>query len=499
MIRLARILGIAIAGSAVLGLPQATFSSSVTSTRTTLSISTKTSAYDSELTMSALVTGSGETPTGTVTFIDRTTGSDLGKAPLRDGRAEFTTASLAPGARSLVAEYSGDSDFAQSKSKSVPLAVTTGSGDAVAYQIDPAHDGNQALGALKTGSLKKLWSVTLGQPGNDGDQEAGDVSYPLIADGLVFVTVEDSTSKGTVLYAMKAKSGAAVWHQTLKSSLNFSGIAYDGGRVFAVSNDGHVWAFDAANGEKQWSVKKLPYEWAFSAPPTAYDGVLYITGDGVGGRLFALRESDGALLWMQQVQNGDTSSPAVNGSGIFLSFRCQEDYHFSASGTMDWNYDQSCEGGGGSTGVLHGDDYYARGFTLTDTPIVLSQAAGSSEGNFTSTTAPAFDNTTMYTNNGGNITATPLDGAPQLWASAASTGSYVTAPVVSDGVVYVGDSDGTIDGLSSETGQVVWSSKAGNAIVGPDEDGDIDVLVGLGIGDNELLVPAGRQFVAFGA
>jgi outer membrane protein assembly factor BamB len=70
---------------------------------------------------------------------------------------------------------------------------------------------------------------------------------------------------------------------------------------------------------------------------------------------------------------------------------------------------------------------------------------------------------------------------------------------VSNGVVYVGDSDGTIYGLSSSTGDVVWSAKAGKTILAPDEDGDIDVLIGLGVGSNELVVPAGGRLVAFGS
>jgi outer membrane protein assembly factor BamB len=482
-----------------MALSGTTFAAAATSSTTTLSLSAQKTTYDSEVTMNAMVAGSGPTPTGTVTFVDETTGSDLGEATLKAGHAEFATASLASGSRRLVAEYSGDSNFPESNSASVDVSVATGPADSVAYQIDPGHDGDQQLGKLPDGSLKRLWSVTLGKPGNDGDQEAGDVSYPLIAGGLVFVTVEDSTSKGTVLYAMNAKTGATVWRQALKASLNFSGIAYDGGRVFALSNDGHVWAFDASNGQKEWSVKQLQYEWDFTAPPTAYDGIVYVTGAGVGGWLYALRESDGTLLWMEQVQNGNTSSPAVNDSGVFLSFACQEDYRFLATGTLEWNYDESCEGGGGSTGVLHGDYYYARGFTVNNTPIILSQSTGTPEGNFASTTAPAFDSTTMYTNNGGTVTAIPLSGGSQCWVSTASSGSYVTAPVVSNGVVYVGGSDGTISGLSSNTGEVVWSAKAGKTIGAPDEDGDIDVLIGLGIGGNELVVPAGRRLVAFGS
>ncbi len=80
----------------------------------------------------------------------------------------------------------------------------------MAYQIDPAHDGNQALGAPRAGSLPRKWKSTLG--GTSGSPAgAGDVSYPVIAGGRVFVTVENTQSYGTHLYALNASTGARDW------------------------------------------------------------------------------------------------------------------------------------------------------------------------------------------------------------------------------------------------------------------------------------------------
>src|SRR5580704_11455271 len=60
----------------------------------------------------------------------------------------------------------------------VPAVASAASSDqAVAYQLDAGHDGYQS-GDPITAPLAQLWSVTL----------PGLISYPLIANGVVYVT-----------------------------------------------------------------------------------------------------------------------------------------------------------------------------------------------------------------------------------------------------------------------------------------------------------------------
>jgi outer membrane protein assembly factor BamB len=79
------------------------------------------------------------------------------------------------------------------------LTPTVVNSDAVAYQIDPAHSG-RATSSLSA-PLARKWSVNLG----------GSISYPIIAQGKVFVTVANANSNGTQLYALDATSGQTVW------------------------------------------------------------------------------------------------------------------------------------------------------------------------------------------------------------------------------------------------------------------------------------------------
>lgn len=54
-----------------------------------------------------------------------------------------------------------------------PVANATSSDQAVAYQLDPAHDGYQTVPI--TAPLSQIWSTTL----------PGSISYPLIVNGVV--------------------------------------------------------------------------------------------------------------------------------------------------------------------------------------------------------------------------------------------------------------------------------------------------------------------------
>ena len=93
---------------------------------------------------------------------------------------------------------------------------------AVAYQIDPAHTGSQSDGL--TPPLVQRWSRELGN-------QFSTISYPLIAEGKVFVLVDNGTDNGTNLYALDEATGATVWgpFRDTAGSFNFAGLAYDAG------------------------------------------------------------------------------------------------------------------------------------------------------------------------------------------------------------------------------------------------------------------------------
>jgi hypothetical protein len=95
---------------------------SVFPTTTTITSSSNPSAFGQSVTFSATVAPKASgTPTGMVTF--RSGSKILGTSPLDGGTAKFSTAALVVGRHCITATYSGDTNFAGSKSHAVHQLV----------------------------------------------------------------------------------------------------------------------------------------------------------------------------------------------------------------------------------------------------------------------------------------------------------------------------------------------------------------------------------------
>jgi outer membrane protein assembly factor BamB len=479
-----------LAGSgAVLPAAAAAYPAATMPTGTVLTASSASAAQDSWVTFTARVSASGGVPTGSVTFTDVSNGSVLDTAALSSGTAALSIASLAAGARSVVATYGGSSSFSPSSSAAVNVAVAATGSPAVTYQVDARHDGRQARGALSAGTLVKKWSRTLG--GTPPIAGQGMISYPVIARGRVFVTANDH---GYQLYALNASTGATDWSAGLGGSTGLNGLAYDGQRLFDLTDSGLLTAYAASTGQQQWVIQ-MPGEWSFTGAPTAYDGVIYISGSGSGGTVYAVSEADGRVRVHADVLGGD-GTPAVDDTGVYVSYAGPQDYRFSLGGRLMWQHKGCCSGGGGSTPVLHGNYAYARGSGMPpDIPLILSKSLGTQAGTFAADTAPAFDHVNMYTLQNGNLVAVFPSGGPSRWTF--TNGSLVTAPVVSNGVVYAGSSKGRVYGVSASSGARLWSAAAGPYMAAPGTE-SVGLPIGMAIGGGRLVVPAGNVLTAFG-
>lgn len=355
---------------------------------------------------------------------------------------------------------------------------------AVAYQIDYAHSGRATVG----GSGPRFpptahWSTILS--GNS-------VSYPLIAGGKVFVTTNATppgSNYGTTLYALDEATGNVAWGPIPLSGLyGFSGAAYDHGTLFVVNYDALLRTFDAATGTPGWSVKVTGG--GVTSPPTAVNGIVYITGNG--GGTAAVDETNGNVLWVSV--GGDHSSPAVSADGVFVSFPCDTFKLDPIGGTTLWHLAQGCSGGGGKTAVYANNSVYVRQlFGTSSDPVVnlrLDAATGKQLGTFSASVAPAFSDKAGFFLNNGALTAIGLGTGNTLWTFTGD-GTLISAPLVIDSVVVIGASSGTVYALDAATGSVLWSGSAGGMIAGPDEI-NATLTTGFGAGEGYLVVPAGN-------
>lgn len=356
------------------------------------------------------------------------------------------------------------------------------------FQINTTHTGSITVENLAP-PLTRRWVVNFGQP----------ISYPLIADGRVFVTVKHATAQGSILFALDATDGSVLWSFALGGFSRLAGTCYENGRVFAVNGDGLLRAFDGATGTVVWSVL-LPGQFSFSSPPTVLDGVIYTGGAGSGGTVYAVNANTGAVIWTSSVANGSNSSPAVTGEGVYVSYSCPNVYKLNpATGAKIWHYAPGCSGGGGKTPALYNGRLYVRDSAGT----IHDSMTGVVIGNFVAKNTPAFSGTRGFFLNGPNffgsfgiLQARDVDTNTVLW-SFAGDGRLQSAVLVVNDYVYVGSESGTLYAVNAATGQQVWSTTAGTSIPYVDEHNASQPLTSFAAGEGLLVIPTSTTLVAY--
>jgi len=346
---------------------------------------------------------------------------------------------------------------------------------ATAYHINAQHDGLQTDNLTPPLNLK--WTTTLG----------GNASYPLIAEGKVFVTATTSQGEG-ILYAFNISTGQTAWGPVdIGSSGNFAAATYDSGRVFTLNGAGILQAFSAKKGKLLWTTQ-ITSQYSFSSPPTALHGLVYTGAAGSGGTVYAFNERNGSQVWTQSVENGDDSSPAVDSKGLYVSYACNQAYDFSPkTGNLIWHYSGPCEGGGGATTALYQNRLYTRDF---EGDLILKASNGKLAGSYSATQLPAFSGKMGYFLNGSTLSAETLSNHSIIWTFTGD-GSLITAPIVDGSYVYIGSSQGNLYALDASTGSQVWSTKVG-APMGQTE------FASLAAGGQVVAVPAGNQLTVYG-
>lgn len=354
---------------------------------------------------------------------------------------------------------------------------------ATSYQINSAHNGYSYQETLHL-PLKKLWSVPI-----------SDASYPVIADGRVFVLNAPSNVYGTKLYAIDAKSGGVLWQKNIPGTYYWSALTYGDNKLYVLNFDGVLLALDPQNGATIWS-KQMPEQYAFSAPPTFANGMVYVGGAGIGGTVYAVTAEDGSVKWTASVANGDVSSPAVRNGAVFVSYACNQAYSFDAlSGVLLWNYSADCSGGGGKTTViakpygLFTRDFYGN--------LILNRVTGKKMGAYKADFVPAIAGDHRFTIKNSKLSAYDQFHKINLW-SFTGDGTLSSAPIVVNSHVYIGGSSGMLYALQVETGKLSWSANVGSPIPSPDEHNVSQPLTGLAAGEGLIVVPASNSLVAYG-
>jgi len=259
--------------------------------------------------------------------------------------------------------------------------------------------GDHNVYALDAATGKEKWRFRTGNVVH---------ASPAVANGILYIGSWDRN-----LYALSAKDGREIWRfQTGNDTTIYNqvGIASSAsiadGVVFFGCRDGHFYAVDARTGKQKWSHDNK-MGWVI-ASPAVKEGIVYFpTSDGT--RFKALDAVTGSLKYSIENKAVSFSSPALVNDRVYF---------------------------GSSDGWVHS----------------LDAATGAVKSEFQSDGNKA--NGSKWIDEKGRIRTgamypdRTLDGMIIGLNTMFTLGSILSSPVIADGVLYVGSTDGTLYAIS---------------------------------------------------
>lgn len=151
-----------------------------------------------------------------------------------------------------------------------------------------AMDSVGRVSAVDAGSGNRVWQVRVASPYEDSDPLGGGLAF---ADGVLVAT----TGFGEVL-ALDPANGGAYWSVLTDSPIRAAPTVRDG-RVYAVTVDNTLYAFDLETGEELWTHSGIIEGAGLlgGAAPAAGDGIVVAAFSS--GEVFALRDTNGRPAW----------------------------------------------------------------------------------------------------------------------------------------------------------------------------------------------------------
>ena len=227
------------------------------------------------------------------------------------------------------------------------------------------------------------------------------------------------------MYSLDKADGSPVhWYQNLPPTF-YSSPLVDGNTVYVGGANGVMYALNTVDGSIKWhreTAPNAPINYSSPIRDPGGTGVLYV---GAGGGISAVRESDGSTLWRQTSSmesgasnNNVTMSPTETPAALYVGSLDNKLVKLNAdTGSLIWAVDV-------------GTDIYS-------TPVI----GGDYPGN-------------VYITAGDTLYAVDFEGHI-LWEYDAYTG-VLGSPAISNGVIYVASSSGTLDAVNLSNGSRIW-------------------------------------------
>jgi outer membrane protein assembly factor BamB len=263
--------------------------------------------------------------------------------------------------------------------------------------------------------------------------------------------------------AFDAASGARLWEVDTETPIS-AGVEADGGRVLVGTDQAEVFALDQDSGSIVWRAEVSSE--VLAVPRAANGTVVVKTADG---RLFGLDAADGKRLWVYQsavpvLTLRGASAPVIvgdiaiaglaNGKLLALGLR---------DGRVLWETAIAVPHGRSELERMvdiSGDPVYVEGIVYVSSYQGRVAAVDVQTGrllwgyDISSYAGLAVDHDKVYvTDEQGHVWALDRRSGASLWKQDKLQGRAVTAPVVVDGSVVVGDYQGYLHWLAADTGR----------------------------------------------
>jgi len=326
------------------------------------------------------------------------------------------------------------------------------------FRSDAAQTGVNAsettLTPATVGGLKPAWSKPVGS--------AIYLAAPLVLGAKTIISADASIS------AFSTSTGAPLWSFVPPAGQLSHPIGAGGGRVFAQSEGGPVYALDASTGSVLWK-RWIGGESTYSGAMVT-GGVVYVPART---KLFALDAATGVTLWKNVADHfgvSCVSTPAVSG-GLVVVTTFDGVWAFDrASGALVWSLPWT-RGDCSSAAIVDGAVYAA----AWRTEVKLDLATGAviwrktlQSGNRASS-SPAVANgvVVVHVDRFGRpvrdiVTARSMDTGNVVWSVGNEPGNLQSvpgsSPVIAGGVVYVGYSAQFVRAFDVSNGKLLWEA-----------------------------------------
>ncbi|MFC5078513.1 Outer membrane protein assembly factor BamB precursor [Vibrio thalassae] len=331
---------------------------------------------------------------------------------------------------------------------------------------------------------QSVWSASIG----DGVGQFFSKLSPIYAYDTLFVASRDGVVK-----AIDPENGKALWEVDVAGDTSArlsGGIAAAYQKLYIGSENGEVIALDVKTGEEVWRAK---VDGEVLANPVADASLIMVhTSQGL---LVALEQTSGEERWAisTDVPNltlrGDSAPATVSGGVFWGTANGRLAAAIVDRGQLIWQQPVGTPKGAteidrlvdvDSSPIILGGTLFTVGFNGQLISIDLRSGNPIWKRNYSSATDMATDNRSLFlVTDNDHVVAVDARSGTELWENNQLENRLLTAPVIIDGYVVVGDSLGYLHWLDRESGEFVAQQLVNDSglSVGPTEVPEGYVLV----------------------